>query len=119
MQFRGTSTGLRGGAHANLTKFNKARCKVLHMGQGNPKCKYRLCREWIESSPEEKDFGALVDEKLNITQQCALTAQNANRILGCIKNRVASRLMDMILALCCTLVRTQQSPASSSGALST
>jgi len=23
-------------AHANLIKFNKARCKALHLGQGNP-----------------------------------------------------------------------------------
>jgi len=32
-------------ACANLMKFNKARCKVLHTGQGKPKHKYRLGRE--------------------------------------------------------------------------
>ncbi|PKU49402.1 rna-directed dna polymerase from mobile element jockey-like [Limosa lapponica baueri] len=42
-------------ACANLMKFSKAKCKVLHMGQNNPKHKYSLGREWIKSSPEEKD----------------------------------------------------------------
>jgi len=51
-------------------KYTKAKCKVLHVGRGNPKHKYSLCREWIERTPEEKDLGVLVDEKLNMTQQC-------------------------------------------------
>ena len=42
-------------AHVNL-KFNKARCKSLHMGRSNPKHKYRLGGEWNGSSPEEKDL---------------------------------------------------------------
>ncbi|GAB0179343.1 cAMP-dependent protein kinase inhibitor alpha [Grus japonensis] len=41
----------------NCMKFNKAKCKVLHMGQCNPKHKDRLGREWIERCPEEKDLG--------------------------------------------------------------
>jgi len=47
-------------AHENLMNFHKAKHKVLHVGQDNAN------GEWIESSPEEKDLGVLVDEKLNM-----------------------------------------------------
>jgi len=91
-------------ACVNLMKFNKAKCKVLHMGQGNPKHIHRLGREWKERSPEEKDLGVLVKE-LNMAQQRALTGQKASRNLGCIKSSVASRSREVILPLYAALVR--------------
>ena len=51
-------------AQDNLMRINKVKCKVLHLGQSNPKHQYRLGREWLESSPEE-NLGVLIDERFN------------------------------------------------------
>jgi len=58
--------------------------------------KYGLGRDWLESSLG-KNLGVSNDERLNMSWQCALAAQKANCILGCIERCVTSRLREVIL----------------------
>ncbi|RMC07505.1 hypothetical protein DUI87_16979 [Hirundo rustica rustica] len=90
--------------HGNLRKFNKAKCKVLHLVWGHSQYQHRLGDEGIKSSPAKKDLRVLLDEKLDVTWQCALAAQNTSHVLGCTQSSVASRVREGNLPFS-TLVR--------------
>ena len=66
-------------AQGNLMRFKKFKCKGLHLGCGNHLYQYKLGDMKTEYGSAKKDLRILVNDKLDMNQQCALTAKKAVR----------------------------------------
>lgn len=80
-------------------KFNRAKCRVLHLGMNKPP----ICSFLAVTLLGRKNFGIFVDTQLNLSWQCTIV-EKADGILGWIK-RNALRLREVILTLHLALVR--------------
>ena len=49
-------------------RFNKSKCKVLHLGRGNIHYQFKMGDERIEHSPVKSDLRVLMDGNLDISQ---------------------------------------------------
>ncbi|KAJ7417705.1 hypothetical protein BTVI_31748 [Pitangus sulphuratus] len=89
----------------NYIRFSKGKCRILHLGKNNPRHQYRLGDDLLESSSVEKDMEVLVDNRLFMSQRCALVAKKTNGILGYSRKSIASSSREVILSLHSALVR--------------
>jgi len=65
----------------------------------------RLWADLLESSSVERDLGLLADNRLTMSQQCAVAAKKVDGLLGCIRRSVTSRSRQDLLPLYSALGR--------------
>ena len=68
-------------------QFNAGKCKVLHIGNQNPKFCYTMgghapAGAVLEETIVEKDVGVLVHNTLKPREQCVKASKKANQVLG-------------------------------------
>ncbi|KAJ7418842.1 rna-directed dna polymerase from mobile element jockey-like [Willisornis vidua] len=85
----------------NCLKLNKGKCRTNNLMH---QC--RLGADQLQSPFVKKNLGVLVNNKLSMSQLCALVSKKANGILGYVRKNIVSRLREVILPLYSSLVRT-------------
>ena len=85
--------------------FNISKCKILHIGQFNPRYCYNMDGMDIVKVNEEKDLGVLIDCNLKFHSQCSAVVNKANRLLGLIKQTFSDISVDSFTCLYKSIVR--------------
>lgn len=84
-----------------LSRFNKAKHKMLRLSQGTPRCVYR---QDLESRPAEEDLGVPVDEKPGT---CRARREPVRPVPSSIRRGAASGVREGIVRLSSALVWPQ------------
>ena len=88
-----------------LLKFNKEKCKVMHIGRRNMGHNYTLKNTTLSITSQEKDLGILITPNLKPSEQVTRAAASANSMLGRIKRTFTCLDKETLPALYKALVR--------------
>jgi ribonucleases P/MRP protein subunit RPP40 len=66
-------------------QFNVAKCKIMHVGRGNPCYKYYMNGTELQTVDEETDVGVVIHKSLKPTRQCEKAANTARAVLGLVQ----------------------------------
>ena len=92
--------------------FNIDKCHTLPLGFNNMHYPYQIDGFIIDSVPEEKDLGVIIDKKLDFHRHVLETVKKANNTLGCIRRSIKFRDKNIMLPLYIAHVRSRLEYAS-------
>jgi ribonuclease P/MRP protein subunit RPP40 len=85
--------------------FNTDKCTVIHMGKNNKEFEYKLGESVVTKSKKERDLGVIIDSSGKSSEQCILSVQKANAVLGMIKRNINFKSKEIMVRLYKALVR--------------
>ena len=86
-------------------KFNVGKCKIMHIGNKNPRKVYEMGGTELQTTSAERDLGVTLDDKLDLGKHIKSIVAKANRMLGLIKISFACLDKSMFLNLYLVFVR--------------
>ena len=86
-------------------QFNASKCKVMHIGNRNPKYSYSMNQHVLEETSKERDLGYIMSSDAKPSFHCHQAYSRANRMLGLISRTFVGRDPRILLCLYKTLVR--------------
>lgn len=86
-------------------EVQEGKCRVLCLERNKHVHRYRLGADILKKISAEKFLSVLVDNRLTVSQWCALVDKKAHSILGGVNKSMASRLREVILSFYSVLVR--------------
>lgn len=87
--------------------FNVKKCKVMHVGNKNPRKKYTMNGETLIEINEEKDLGVWIEASHKPSKQCTVAAKSAHFALGQIQRSFHFRKKENLVPLYTTFVRSK------------